>query len=97
MSLETAIREGRGVFMQWAVAGVVGLFLLIGLPLVIARTKAHGRRKRRARGIVTGIDAGLGVFDPARARARQSIEMRQEIGHEDEGNEGDLLDRTSRR
>ncbi|USI75001.1 hypothetical protein [Sphingomonas morindae] len=83
--------------MRWAISAVVGLIIVLGLPLVIARTQAFARRKRRARGIVTGIEAGFGMCDPARARARHSIEIRQEIGHGDEGDQGDLRDRPSRR
>jgi hypothetical protein len=82
--------------MQWVVDCAVGLLILLGLPFVIAKSKVNNRRRRRARGFVTGIDAGLSVFDPARARARQTIEIRQEIGHGDEGDDGDLLIRPPR-
>lgn len=79
--------------MQWFVAAVVGLFLLIGLPVMIVQMKRSDRRKPRLRGVGQSIEAGFGVFDPAKARAVQIIEIRHEIGHADEGDQGDLFDK----
>lgn len=78
--------------MQWFVSVVTGVILLVGLPLMIAHMKDFARRKRRLRGFGGGIEAGFAVFDPAKARTFQVIEMRKEVGHADEGDQGDLHD-----
>lgn len=78
--------------MQWLVAVITGVILRVGLPLVIGHMKDFARRKRRLRGFGGGIEAGFAVFDPAKARALQVIESRKEVGHADEGDQGDLHD-----
>ena len=76
--------------MQWLVTIVTGLILFISLPLLIIRMKWFARRKRRLRGFGGGIAAGFAVFDPAKARSLQVIEIRKDVGHADEGDQGDL-------
>ncbi|UAK23249.1 hypothetical protein [Sphingomonas nostoxanthinifaciens] len=76
--------------MHGIVAAATGLALLVLLPLLISWMKPFSRRKGRLRGIGSGIDAGFAVFDPAKARALQTIEMRKDVGHADEGDQGDL-------
>jgi hypothetical protein len=80
-----------GPLQQWVIAGTVGVALIVLLPLSIARMKNRARRKGRRLG-GSGIDAAFAIFDPARARALQEIEIRKEIGHADEGDQCVLLD-----
>ncbi|PZU07223.1 hypothetical protein [Sphingomonas sp.] len=81
-----------GALGQWAIAGITALALVMLLPLTIAGLKDRARRKGRRHFGGQGIDAAFIVFDPARARALQEIEIRKEIGHADEGDRGDPVD-----
>lgn len=77
---------------DWLV-GLSVLLLAIAMPYIIAGLKARGRGKARSGGLGAGLDAGFAVFDPARARAIQTIEIRKDIGDAAEGDQGDLKDR----
>ena len=78
--------------MEWLIAVAIALPLWVALPFVIARSKRRGRGKKRASGFGSALEAGFAVFDPAQARAVQTIQIRKDIGHADEGNQGERLD-----
>lgn len=71
---------------------VTVLVLLVGLPYLIAWLKGRESRKRQARPFGMGFEGGFDVFDPARARALQTIQLQEEIGQVDEGDQGDPVD-----
>lgn len=68
------------------------LVLLIAMPALIGRMMRRARRKRQDLAIGMGFEGAFDVFDPARARALQTIRQHQEIGEADEGNQGELID-----
>jgi uncharacterized membrane protein YjgN (DUF898 family) len=78
------------MLIQWIVAAVVSIVLLFVLPFLIVRMKAYARRKAHMRGVGQGLAVGFAPFDPANARALQVIEMRKDVGHADEGSQGDV-------
>ncbi|WP_395391091.1 hypothetical protein WBP07_10975 [Novosphingobium sp. BL-8A] len=70
---------------------VTVLVLLVGMPYLIAWLKGREARKRQKRPFGTGFEGAFDVFDPARARAMQTIQLQEEIGQADEGNQGELI------
>lgn len=83
----------RGKTMrEWLIAVMLALPLWIALPFFIAHSKRRHRGKKRSAAFGSALQAGFDVFDPAKARAVEMIQIRQEIGHADEGNQGELLD-----
>jgi hypothetical protein len=81
--------ERAAVSMEAEMQNVVALLIVVvaclALPVAILRMHRFARKSRRTKAIGAGIDAGFAVFDPSRARARQIIEIRKEIGQADEG------------
>lgn len=72
------------------------LVLLVGMPYLIAWLKDRERRKRQTRPFGTGFEGAFDVLDPARARALQTIQLQEEVGQVDEGNQGELVDPVTR-
>ena len=72
---------------DWLV-GLSILLLAIAMPYIIMGLKASGRGKARSGGL-GGLDAGFALFDPARARAVQAIEIHNDIGDAAEGDHGE--------
>jgi hypothetical protein len=82
--------------MEWLVALAIFVTLAIGLPFLLTRPGRKGNWRKRMGLVGGGLDASFAVLDPARARAQQIIEVRQEIGDADEGDHGDPIDRVRR-
>ena len=78
--------------MEWLIALAISLPLWLALPFIIARSKRKRRGKKHGGGLGSVLNAGFAVFDPAKARAVQTIEIRKDIGDADEGNQGELFD-----
>ena len=78
--------------MEWLIALAIALPLWLALPFIIARSKRKYRGKKHGGGFGSALEAGIAVFDPAKARAVQMIEIRKDIGDADEGNQGELFD-----
>jgi hypothetical protein len=78
--------------MEWLIALAIALPLWLALPFIIARSKRKQRGKKHGGGFGSALDSSFAVFDPAKARAVQMIQIRQEIGDADEGNQGELFD-----
>lgn len=71
---------------------VTVLVLLVGLPYLIAWLKGRESRKRQARPFGMGFEGAFDAFDPARARAVQTIQLQEEVGQVDEGNQREPVD-----
>jgi hypothetical protein len=78
--------------MEWLVAIVIAVPVFTVVIWSIARMKHRGPRRGLGGGAMSAFDAGLAVFDPAKARAIEIVAIRKEIGRADEGNQGEKED-----
>jgi hypothetical protein len=83
--------------MESVVVFVTAVFLVIGLPVLIGRMMRRARRKRQGRPLGMGFEGAFDALDPARARALQTIQVREEIGQSEESHHGELVDRKDAR
>jgi hypothetical protein len=54
--------------------------------------KAHRSRQEGGSNLGSALEAGFGVYDPAKARAMEVMNIHQEIGQAHEGNQGEHFD-----
>lgn len=66
------------------------LALILSMPIVISRMMARARGKRQRGSYGLGFDSAFDVLDPAKARARETIQIKHEIGESDESEAGEL-------
>ncbi|MDE1916135.1 MAG: hypothetical protein KGJ57_01510 [Sphingomonadales bacterium] len=75
--------------MEWLVAIVITAPVFAVVLWSVIHTKRRGPRRGLGGSAMSAFDAGLAVFDPAKARAIEIVAIRKDIGHADEGNQGE--------
>lgn len=79
--------------METLVVFGTALLLIVAMPILISRMMGRTRRKRESGAYGMGFDGAFGVFDPAKARAQETIRVQKEIGQLDEREAGELVER----
>jgi hypothetical protein len=77
--------------MKWLIAAVLALLLAIAMPFAI------GAVKRSSKGHLAGVAMAIGfafafLLDPAQRAAIENIEKKKDLGDNEAGEGGELID-----